>query len=194
MRVRCAFNDDFRQGSYSVSRRETGRIPALVAGMLVCFVVMAADVPDYVAKAAFLHRFAAFVEWPAPAAERSPFTIGVFDSDDILRELTELLPNVDVSGRPAQVRRVRRAHDLEGLHILYLGSSGAASRALLDAAGARPILVVTDTTAGLTGDGVINFMPSQGPVRFEVSLAAAQKHGLKLDSALLAVSSHVEGP
>ena len=71
-------------------------------------------------KATFLYRFASFVEWPedAPAG---PLVIGVAGGDEVARQLDDLLTRVNVNGREAQVRRVSKPADLDGVHILYLG-------------------------------------------------------------------------
>jgi hypothetical protein len=142
-------------------------------------------------KAAFLYRFASYVEWPAEAAS-GPLVIGVTGSEDVARQLEALLPRILVNGRPAQLRRVDRLLDLDGVHILYVGPNlQGRTRALLTAAAARPILVVTDEPHGLDAGGVINFLESDRNVRFEVSLGASDRARLKIDSALLSVAAHV---
>jgi hypothetical protein len=144
-------------------------------------------------KAAFLHRFASYVEWPAEAMGDGPFVIAVAGADEVAANLDRLLPGLAVQGRPAQVRRVTRAEELDGVHILYLGPDSAARTPELRAAAAnRPILLVTDGENDFAGGGIINFVQSGTRVRFEVSLAAAERARLRIDSALLPVASRVE--
>jgi len=146
-------------------------------------------------KAAFLHRFASYVEWPADAMGGGPFIIAVAGADEVATQLDVLLPGLAVQGRPAEVRRVTRATELDGVHILYLGPDSAArTRELRDAAINRPILLVTDGENGFAGGGIINFVQSGSRVRFEVSLTAAERARLKIDSALLPVAARVERP
>lgn len=144
-------------------------------------------------KAAFLHRFASYVEWPSDALRDGPFVIAVYGADEVATQLDELLPGLEVQGRPAQVRRVTSATELEGVHILYIGpASEARAGELRDAAIARPILLVTDGEDGLAGGAIINFLVMGNRVRFEVSLTAAERARLKIDSALLPVAARVE--
>ena len=143
-------------------------------------------------KAAFLYRFASFVEWPedAPAG---PFVIAIAGADEVAKQLDDLLPHVNVNGRAAEVRRVAKPADLDGVHILYLGpDSLSRTRALRAAALARPILIVTDDEHGLDAGGVINFVQAERNVRFEISLLAADRARLKINSALLSVAARVE--
>jgi hypothetical protein len=143
-------------------------------------------------KAAFLYRFASFVEWPEDAPG-GPFVIAVAGADEVASQLDDLLPRVNVNGRAAQVRRVSKPADLDGVHILYVGpESMSRTRALRTAALDRPILIVTDDEHGLDSGGVINFVEAERNVRFEISLLAADRARLKINSALLSVAARVE--
>jgi hypothetical protein len=53
------------------------------------------------------------------------------------------------------------------------------------------VLTVTESDNGLQQGSVINFRLVEDRVRFEVSLPAAEKCGLKLSSRLLSVAYHV---
>lgn len=144
-------------------------------------------------KAAYLFRFASYVEWPASANRDGEFVIGVFGAEEVAVRLERLLSGMAVRDRPAKVRRVRSAADLEDLHILYVGPRAfRSSRALRQRAIAKPILLVTDHGDGFAGGGIINFIEVNRNLRFEISLDAADRSGLKIDSALLAVAARVD--
>lgn len=143
-------------------------------------------------KAAYLHRFASYVEWP-DAAGAEPFVIAVAGDEQVAAQLDQLLPGMTVRGRPAALRRITRPEELEGVSILYVGPHALSrTRALRAAAVKRPILIVTDDEHGIDAGGVINFMEVNRNVRFEISLNAADRSGLKIDSALLSVAARVE--
>ena len=144
-------------------------------------------------KAAYLYRFASYIEWPEDVMVSGSFVIAVAGADEVARHLDELSPRMTVHGRPTVIRRITRARDLEGVHILYAGgNSFARTRALRAAALEKPILIVTDYEEGIDAGGVINFLESNGNVRFEISLLAADRARLKIDSALLAIAARVE--
>jgi hypothetical protein len=147
--------------------------------------------PDAV-KAAFLYRFASYVEWPDDAPN-GPFVIAVVGAEEVAKQLDVQLRRMTVGGRPTVVRRVTRIADLDGVHILYVGPQSLAhTRALREAAIGRPILIVTDDAHGLDAGGVINFLETNRNVRFEVSLVAGDRARLKINSALLSVAARVE--
>jgi hypothetical protein len=91
------------------------------------------------------------------------------------------------------MRRVSKPAELDGVHILYVGRAELSrTRALRGAALNRPILIVTDDAHGLDAGAVINFVEAERKVRFEISLLAADRARLKINSSLLSVASRVE--
>jgi YfiR/HmsC-like len=142
-------------------------------------------------KAAYLFRFTSYVEWPASLTD-APFIIGVVGAEDVAVHLERLLTGRSVGGRQAQVRRVSSEADLQGVRILYVGERVfRSSYKLREQARSKPILLVTDNRMGLEGGGVINFIEVDRNLRFEISLEAAERNGLKIDSALLSVAARV---
>jgi hypothetical protein len=155
---------------------------------------IAATYSEEALKAAFLHRFAAYVEWPLDAVPEQTFTIGVFGAQPVVTQLERLLPTLTIQGRAAQARTIARTADLENVSILYIGRGQLTrARAVLTLARTRPILVVTDDTGGLGQGAAINFLEDKRHVRFEVSLPAADRSRLKISAALLAIAARVEG-
>ena len=145
-------------------------------------------------KAAFLCKFAGYVEWPrAAAADASPLTIGVLGSAEMADELARITAGRTVNQRPVHVRQLSEGESLEGLQILFIGTDGGESLAAsLHPALGLPILTVTDAPGALTSGSMINFTVDRDRVRFEVSLPAAERGRLKLSSRLLAVAQRVE--
>lgn len=145
-------------------------------------------------KAAYIYRFLPYVEWPADAFERpsSPIVIGVIGADDVAAELEAMLPGRLAQGRPLSVRRLASGNSLVGIHVLYIGpAAGARTAALTRAVGQRGVLTITDTEGGLELGGIVNFVSTDGRVRFEVAVDNADKRALKLSSRLLQVALRV---
>ena len=79
-------------------------------------------------KAAFLHKFASFVDWPDGTFARpdSPLRIGVFGDEQIWRDLRELARDRDRDGHPVTVTRIGPGDSFVGYHILYLKAASPA--------------------------------------------------------------------
>lgn len=145
-------------------------------------------------KAAYLYKFLAYVEWPAPAFQtpQSPIVIGVAGAEAVLTELVQILNGRHIHGRPAVARRVAEGSPTDGLHVLYVGHAPQPPPpAWLGPVGRQPVLLVTDAPWGMNAGSMINFVSVQGRVRFEASIAAADRVGIKLSSRLLSVAERV---
>jgi len=144
-------------------------------------------------KAAYLFRFAQYVEWPRTLPPNAPFVIGVNGAEEVAVHLERLVPGLSVNGRSVKVMRVTRAQELDEIHILFIGAKAfSRTRSLRARAIEKPILLVTEDDSGLDGGAVINFVEVNRNLRFEISMNAADRSGLRVDSALLSVAARVE--
>lgn len=146
-------------------------------------------------KAAFLYRFADFVEWPPDVFPQAgqPFVIGVSGDGDVARDLEQLVKGRTIEGRPVAVRRIAEPDAPSGVHLLFLGHRRESRlREILEAL-TGPVLVVTEQAGALRLGSVLNFIPEGGRVRFSASMASAEARSLKLSARLLAVAQAIEG-
>ena len=154
----------------------------------------AATVTERSVKAAYLYKFAGYVEWPdGKSGESAPVTIGVLDARDMADELARITAGRLVNDRPVVVRQVSSGDSLAGVHVLFVGNkAGDRLGELLLPVRERPILTVTESAGALASGSIINFTVDRERVRFEVSLPAAERSKLKLSSRLLAVAQRVQ--
>jgi uncharacterized protein DUF4154 len=146
-------------------------------------------------KAAFLYKFAAYVEWPAKAfaQPQSPIVIGVAGDDQVAAELGAVVTGRQVDGRAVEVRRLDDDEPVgDCCQILFVASDSPRAQDLLAAARGRPVLTVTEFDDQQPAGSVINFLAGGDRVRFDISRAAAEHNGLHLRSPLLAVAHLVK--
>jgi len=145
-------------------------------------------------KAAYLYKFAGYIEWPAKSFSRSdtPVTIGVMGNELLAAELIQAVTGRTVNDRVVTVKRLKAGDSLAGIHVLFIGKTESARlNQLAQSAQPRSILTVTESDGALAHGSVINFVLNDGRVRFEIALDSAEKSGLKLSSRLLAVAQEV---
>lgn len=144
-------------------------------------------------KAAFLYKFAGYVEWTAAAASRpdAAVVIAVAGADDVATELERLVPGRNINGRPVVVRRVRGEESLRGVHVLFVGRTNPAARTLVAAGRQQGALVVTEAEKGLELGSAINFVPVDERIGFDVSLDNAEAAGVRISARMLAVARRV---
>jgi hypothetical protein len=193
----------FRSDTLASARRAPWHLFALCcAGYLLVLAAWAAPAPlpddtqpqpepDQGIKAEFLYRFLPYVEWPSGkvAGRTSPIVIAVLGADDIAEPLRALVRGRDAGGHPVVVRRYRPGAALDVVHMLFVGRAESERVAeLAPAAQRHGVLLVTDYEGALDDGSAINLVVIENRVRFEVSLDATDKSGLKISSRMLAVA------
>ncbi|MEO5881678.1 MAG: YfiR family protein [Caldimonas sp.] len=168
---------------------------AMAALALAAGTTVAEEALESSVKAAYLYKFLSYVDWPAPAfaTAYAPQVIGVMGSDEVLAELQRLVAGRVVNGHPLVATRIAPGDSVDLLHVLYIGRAARTAAAMRSVSG-RPVLTITDGPSGLGEGSVLNFVAVQGKVRFEASLPAAERAGLKLSARLLAVAERVVTP
>ena len=145
-------------------------------------------------KAAFLYKFLGYTDFPpsAFADATMPLTIGVIGADDLAVELARVVAGRTVNNRAVEVRELRESDAAARVHLLFVGGGDTqrVGRVVHQAGGA--MLVVTECENGLQVGSVINFRIIDERVRFDVSLDAAERNGIKLSSRLLTVANRVQ--
>lgn len=145
-------------------------------------------------KAVFLYRFTGFIDWPRSTQSASEFRIAILDSDGVADALGRLLAGRSIKDKPAHVYKIKRAQDLGAADMVYVGSDRAEDVAAVATQVAdRPTLIVSSENGGLERGSAVNFLLVDQHVRFEVSLAAASRAGLRISSDMLSVATRVLG-
>jgi hypothetical protein len=151
---------------------------------------------EHEVKAAFLFKFPSFVEWPRAALGEAPapLVIGVAGADDAAAALEQMSAGRGAQGRPLQVKRLQEGESIAGVHMLFLGRGMAPRlRDISRSTAGQPMLVVCEWDGALEQGAAINFLRTDGRVRFEVALDAVERRGLRISSRMLAVAANVRG-
>jgi hypothetical protein len=153
--------------------------------------------PEYEVKAAFLCKFADFIEWPAenfPTPDSS-FVIGILGKDPSNSTLEKLLANERIQNRSVLIRRLAFDGDVSGCHLVFIGSASRRQYGPLIKRIARSgLLTVGDGEGFCAAGGLIGFYHADTRIRFEINLARSRRANLKISSRLLALARVVEEP
>lgn len=140
-------------------------------------------------KAAYLYKFASYVDWPdvsLPQAD-SPFVIGVLGDEQLADELERAVAGRMVKGHPVTVRKLRHSDQVNGVQMLFIGQAETSRLSeLIAAAREQSILTVTDSEDAHARGSMINFVVVDDRLRFEVALKPAALAGLRISALMLA--------
>lgn len=152
---------------------------------------------EYEVKAAFMFRFAQFVEWPAGTFKGAgePFTYCTIGDDPFHGALERTLNGKIIGQRALRVEHLSEARKIGECQVLFVG--GPADKKHIEetlaSAGTLPILTVGEADQFVKNGGAIGFCTEDNKIRFEVNLDAAGKAGLRISAKLLALAKTVVG-
>ncbi len=141
-------------------------------------------------KAAFIPKFARYVQWPAGTAPglRQAFNLCLIGGDPFGSLIDQAAASEVIDGRGVVVRRLATAEGVAGCHLAFVnGATPQDTARLLQALRGQPVLTITDSRSGATR-GMIHFTVAAGRVRFFIDQAAAAERGLTISSRLLALA------
>lgn len=173
---------------FTVLAAFTGRATALAGEPA------AGDAIERQVKAAYLSKFASYIEWPPQAFSSgdASINIGVLGDDSMASDLAQLVAGRSIQGRPIKVLPLRRDEAVGGLHILFIGRAyNQRLPELLGSARGQPLLTVTEADEALGQGSMINFVIVGGRVRFEVSPKAAAPGNVRISARLLSAATRV---
>lgn len=166
-------------------RRALSKIPVLLCVLTTWANPQPTEQLEYRVKAAILYNIAKFVEWPESDSSAA-IEFCILGQDPFGRILDEAASGKKISDRTIVVRRVQRATEATGCSLLFISSSETRRvQEILGTLGASPTLTVSEIPRFAEQGGMVNFIPLDGAVRFEVNVSAAQHAGLRISSQLL---------
>lgn len=161
--------------------------------VMICQTVMAQDSALHI-KAAFLYKFCGYTTWPSEkfSSAHAPIIVGVAGHQSVVDEIYRVFAGKTIGGRPLVVYKIDNKSDLSAIHILYVNESSHLDLPEFSAMYQQaPILTVTEART-LRQFAIINFVPYDDFIRFEISRTRAQEVGLEISSQLLSVALAVE--
>ena len=151
-------------------------------------VLQGASNPEYVVKAAFVYKFASFVQWPDRPGNFF-LNICITGHDPFGGALERVINGKTVSGRRFQIRRLKRGDGPGDCQILFISSSERKRLpAIFDALQGSPTLTVGDVADFCESGGAINLTVVDTRVQLEINPAAVDRAGLQLSSRLMSLA------
>lgn len=152
---------------------------------------------NYRTEAEDLHHFAEFVEWPQSAdggnqGTGTAINFCVLGRDPFGNSLDESLLGHPVGDREPTLVRGKRFEDLGKCDVLFVSSSETKFQSkILNRLNRSAVLTVGETRDFAAHGGIIQFVPQGDRVNFLINVDAANRAGLKIRAALLALAQIV---
>lgn len=144
-------------------------------------------------QANYLYNIAKLVEWKDPEMRSGNFVIGVIGSANLYQELIKQYSTRTIGKQPIEVRKLPKSAEVERCHMLFVGRSDLSLLPeIYKRMSGKPTLILTEYTGALEDGSVVNFVKVDNLLKYEMSLANAQKHGLVVGLTLKNLAHRVE--
>lgn len=140
-------------------------------------------------RAAFVHRFAQYTQWPPPPLREFTYCTAGLGGDT---EAWRNLPSKPIGGMPSQIVSLDSPQQVAQCQLLVLGHSDRAElRRWMHALGDLPVLVVgASPEAYRAGASIVLMLEPQG-LAFRINNTEAKRRGLQLSSQMLKLAREV---
>jgi YfiR/HmsC-like len=154
---------------------------------------------EYQLKAAFLFKFAKFVDWPESSfsSPQSPFVVCVIGKDPFGPSLDESLRGKTIEDRNVEVARFPNVGAInsataQACKISFVSASEQQHlREVIASFQKANTLLIGDAVGFAASGGAIEFVLEDGRIRFAINVDAVDRAGLKVNSRLLALATIV---
>ncbi len=144
-------------------------------------------------KAVFIYNFMKYMHWAGDDTTR-PFKIRVIGCCGVFDPLKDIEKKKTVRNRKIEVKQIKNTEEIDTCHILFISKTEKKRlQEILDTAGTRNILTISDTEGFAERGVVINFKIIEGKIRFEINKAVLETMKLRISSQLLKLALFVEG-
>jgi hypothetical protein len=143
------------------------------------------DSQEYILKAAFIYRFADYIEW-INESENSTFTIGILGESSIITPLNEIAKDKKVKNKSVTIKLCKSLDDMNACQVVFVSKNyNTTIETIVSKAYNNPILIITEQKDACEKGAHINFIISDNKLKFEINLKAALKANFKISSQLL---------
>jgi len=139
--------------------------------------------PEYDIKAALIHNFARFTEWPEGALAGSPdeLRLGILGPEAALDSMERVLKGKTVGGRRIKLIHGKAPSDFKTCQLVFIAAAEKdQTAALVEAYKGKPVLTIGESEGFAQDGGIINFYLEQNKVKFEINSDAAARAGLRV--------------
>ena len=144
-------------------------------------------------QANYVYNIAKLVEWKDPTMSNGNFVIGVIGGANLYQELIKQYSTRAIGKQPIEVRKLPRSADVERCHMLFVGRSELALIPdIIKRLQGQPTMLITEYAGALEDGAVVNFVKVDNLLKYELSMANAQKHGLVVGATLKNLAHRVQ--
>jgi hypothetical protein len=136
-----------------------------------------------------IYSFIRYINWPT-AVTNQDFEIAVIGDKAVYEEVNKLLGSRSLGSNSFKVNYFRKVDEYAGYHHIVFVDGYQSSKLtnLMASLNKQNTLVITEAEGATKKGSMINFVPRDGTIKFELSANNIESHGLKVDSRLASLA------
>ncbi len=143
-------------------------------------------------EAAFLGRFASYIEWEAKSKEY--FIITLIDENPFGSMLEKLYVDKFIKGKPVLVKLVTNVEQIQETDVLFITLHTQQERLkAIRYAQERSIVTISEARGFAESGGIIQLNFVDQKIRIKINQDAALRSGIKVAAPLLSVATVLQG-
>jgi len=141
------------------------------------------SMPKYISNC--LYNFSRNISWPEQH-RNGDFVIAIVGSKEVYTEMANLIKNMKVGQQSILVKYCATVNEMAGFQHMVFVADWQSSKisSLMQKLGGNSTLVVTESEGMISRGSMINFVPVNGVMKFEMSAESIKKNGLLASSTL----------
>ncbi len=143
-------------------------------------------------EASYIYNIAKLVQWQDPAMRKGAFIIGVMGSSNLYQELVKKYATRSIGHQPIEVRKLPEMAEVDRCHILFIPASNShLLPGILRQPNVRSTLIISDYPGALAQGAVVNFVAARNTLKYEISMANAEKQRIEVGLTLRQLADKV---
>jgi len=135
-------------------------------------------------KALFIYNFTKYIEWPDISG--SEFKITVLGDANLVTELVQIASKKAVGLNSIIVSSVKAGSEVKKCQILFISHKNMGELPkLIEKVKGSNMLIITEAPNGCSLGASMNFVTTNGSIKFEISKLNIDNAGLKVNEGLL---------
>ena len=137
----------------------------------------------------FLYQFSKYVKWP-DSYNTGSFTIGIVGNEDAFNSINGMAKTKkETQGMPIVVESYTSTSQIQSPHIIFIDQENSDKlNMVINQVKNKPVLIVTEKPGLAEKGSTINFVETEGKMRFELNLEKAKSSGLMISSSLTSLA------
>jgi hypothetical protein len=168
------------------------RIVSLILFIFTSLVIFSQSVAKEAnLKAAFIYNFTKYIEWNNDAVS-GDFVIGIIGNSSVSNSLLQIAKTQTAKNKRIVIRLYTNPEEIGGCNILFIAKDNSFSLASILERTGRGVLTISEEPGFASQGTILNFISSNGKLKFEANLKALYDAGLSASSQLLKLAIIVD--